>query len=346
MITCPKCNEPATARNNSPEMREWLFFWCYGCDNIVIPLIAYIETDLNRELCHDAHRGTSFTPEVRAQQEKDGYMAEMKEVSARFAPFVTEGNERALMVDLEQYRKGYLKRLTARLSAKANCLSTMIVGSSGFNHRRNKKANDTEHRRTTELLEWREKALKRLNRDYNPAVLARRPIMSDEVDAIQQLQAKIEAAKKDQAQMKAVNKIIRGKKLDDTQKAAEIDKLGMPQELFQVFLRAGEGKFPSYRLTNNNANIKRMKARVTQLEAEATRPEVEDREGAIDGTPVTIVESKDEGRLQLVFKGKPPQAIIDLLNSRGFNWSRTNGAWQRLLNDNSRRVVGMLIDGS
>ena len=86
-----------------------------------------------------------------------------------------------------------------------------------------------------------------------------------------------------------------------------------------------------------------MKARVKQLKAEAARPEAEDRQGIIDGTPVTIIENRDEGRLQLIFDGKPPQAIIDLLGSHGFNWSRTNEAWQRLLNDNARRVVDAIL---
>lgn len=347
MITCPKCNEPATARNNSPEMREWLFFWCYGCNTIVMPLIEYLETDPDRELCHDAHRGTSFRPNVRAQQEIDGYMDEMKAVSARFAPFVTEGNKRALMVDLEQYRKGYLKRLNARLSAKANCLSTMITGSSNFNYRRNQKANTAEHRRTTELLEWREKALKRLNRDYNPAVLARRPIRSDEADAIEQLKAKIEAAQKDRDFMKVANRIVKSKKLSIGDKITKFAKIGVSEETARKFSEEPNGHggygFAPYELSNNNANIKRMKARVKQIEAEASRPEVEDREGAIDGTLVTVVENRDEGRLQLVFDGKPPQAIIQTLKSNGFNWSRTNGAWQRLLNDNARRIVDTLM---
>jgi hypothetical protein len=307
-------------------------------------MINYQETDLNRTLAHDAHRGTSFTPDVRAQQEIDGYMAEMKAVSDRFAPCATPENEAPLRAALEQYRQGYLRRLEARLAAQSRIVSTMIAGRSNFPVRQMEKRNATEHRRTTELLEWREKALNRLNLDYNPAAIARRPIRSDEADAIEQLQAKIEAAEKDQATMKAVNKIIRGKKLDDSQKAAKINELGLSKELLQVFRQAGAGKFPSYRLTNNNANIKRMKARVKQLEAEAARPEVEDRDATINGTPVTIAENRDEGRVQLFFDGKPPQPIIDLLNSRGFNFSRTNEAWQRLLNDNSRRAVEGLLE--
>jgi hypothetical protein len=307
-------------------------------------LINYQKEDLNYQLAYDAHRGTSFSPEKRAEQEIASYMAEMEAVSARFAPFATPTNEAQLKADLERYRQGYLQRLSARLAAKSRCLSTMITGPSNFNHRRNQKANDTEHRRTTELLEWREKALNRLNRDYNPVAIAARPILSDEDDAIEQLRAKIEAAEKDQAQMKATNKIIRSKKLSDAQKAAEIDKLGMSQELMEYFVRAGEGKFPGFRLTNNNANIRRMKQRIVQLEREAARPEVEDRQATIDGTPVTIVENRDESRLQLIFDGKPPAPVIAKLKSYGFRWSRSQGAWQRLLNNSVRRDVKFIID--
>lgn len=305
-------------------------------------MINYQETDLNHQLAHDAHRGTSFTPEVRADQEIAGYIAEMEAVSARFAPFATEENERALRYDLEQYRRGYLKRLEARLAAKSRCISTMIAGPSGFNQRRNEKANDTEHRRSVELLEWRKKALNRLDLNYNPVAIGRRPIRSDEADAIQQLQTKIEAAEKDQAMMKETNKIIRSKKFSDAEAAAKIDALELSEELLIYFMRAGEGKFPSYRLTNNNANIKRMKGRVKQLEAEAGRLEVEDREATIEGTRATIIENRDEGRLQLRFDGKPPAGVIKTLKTNGFKWSRTNEAWQRLLNDNSRRTVETL----
>jgi hypothetical protein len=228
-------------------------------------MITYQESDLNRELCYNAHRGTSSSPDIRAQQEIDGYMTEMKSVSARFAQFATQENEEALNADLEQYRQGYLKRLNARLAAKSRCLSTMITGPSNFNHRRNQKANDAEHRRSTELLEWREKALKRLDRDYNPATIARRPIRSDEADAIQQLQAKIDAAQKSQDFMKAANRIVKSKKLSTGDKIAKLGKLGVSEETARKFSEEPNGHggygFAPYELSNNNANIKRMLAR-------------------------------------------------------------------------------------
>jgi DNA repair exonuclease SbcCD ATPase subunit len=274
-------------------------------------------------------------------------MAEMKAVSEKFASFTTPGNEAQLKADLENYRDGYLKHLTARLQAQSRVVSSFIAGPSNFPVRQMEKRNSTLDRRTNELLEWREKALNRLNLNFNPVAIARRPIRSDEADAIEQLQAKVDKAEKLQTLMKAANRIVRKKTLADDEKVDALIKIGTDEKSARKLLEpdfAGRTAFPSYRLTNNNANIKRMKTRIATLQAEASRPEAEDHQAAIDGTPVTIIENKDEGRIQLVFEGKPPQNIIDLLNSRGFNWSRNNGAWQRLLNDNARRTVNYIID--
>jgi hypothetical protein len=67
--------------------------------------LPFTETDLNRQLCYDAHRGTSFVPDTRADQEIAGYMDEMKEVSEQFGKFASPENEARLKADLEQYRQ-------------------------------------------------------------------------------------------------------------------------------------------------------------------------------------------------------------------------------------------------
>ena len=135
-------------------------------------MINFQETDISRELAKDAHRGTSQTPDIRAGQVIQGYMDEMQEVLTRFGQFATPENEGELKAALETYKMGYIKHLNARLSAQSRCLSTMIAGPSGFNHRKAERDNATEHRRTTELLEWREKALNRLNLNFNPVAIA------------------------------------------------------------------------------------------------------------------------------------------------------------------------------
>lgn len=302
-------------------------------------VINYKETDIDKRLAYDAHRGTSFTPDKRAEQEIAYYMGHMAETEKRFSGYATDENRKALKADLERYRAGYVQRLTALLSAKSRVMSAGIVGPSNFPTARNQKRLTTEDKRLQELLDFSEKALSRLNRTYNPVAIAHAPIRADDCEALVKLQAKIDKAERDQAQMKAVNKIIRSKKLNDKEKSAEIHKLGLSQELLKYFGRAGAGKFPAYRLTNNNANIKRLKARLVELERELNRDEVEDYQITILGTKATVSENQDITRLQLFFNGKPPAEVRKLLKSRGFNWSVREGAWQRLLNDNAHRTL-------
>ncbi len=62
------------------------------------------------------------------------------------------------------YKNGYLKRALAHLSSKSNVLSPMITGPSNFPVRRNEKANQIEHKRLTELLDWDQYAQEKLNK--------------------------------------------------------------------------------------------------------------------------------------------------------------------------------------
>lgn len=306
-------------------------------------LINFSKNDINYQLCYDAHRGTSFTPDKRADQEIASYLAHMAEVAQKFSAFVTAENEADLKADLEKYRLTYISKYNALLYAKSRVMSAFITGPSNFPTARNQKRANTEDKRRKEFLDWQEKALKRLSRKYNPAVLANAPISSDDDDALAKLQAKIDQAEKDQEQMKAVNKIIRSS-LSDKQKAAKIDELGLSQELLQYFMRAGVGKFPSYRLTNNNANIRRMKARIIELEKEGNRDEAEDYQITVKGAEATVSENQGENRLQLFFEGKPPTEVRTILKQNGFRWAPSQGAWQRLLNDNARHTLDYIRD--
>ena len=41
------------------------------------------------------------------------------------------------------------------------------------------------------------------------------------------------------------------------------------------------------------------------------------------------IHNKDINRIQLIFDGKPDENIRTALKSKGFHWSRREGAWQR-----------------
>ena len=90
---------------------------------------------------------------------------------------------------------------------------------------------------------------------------------------------------------------------------------------------AGRIGFASYELTNNGANIRRITARIAELERNATRQTNETARP--DG--IRVVENAEDNRLQIFFPAKPPETARRLLKSHGFRWSPSAGAWQRHL---------------
>lgn len=81
--------------------------------------------------------------------------------------------------------------------------------------------------------------------------------------------------------------------------------------------------FESYQLKNNNANIRRVKQRIAELEAQADDETTEQEKYG-----VKIVDNVDENRIQLFFPGKPSQTTRTALKRNGFRWSRYNVCWQ------------------
>lgn len=90
--------------------------------------------------------------------------------------------------------------------------------------------------------------------------------------------------------------------------------------------------FEGFQLSNNNANIKRVKDRIAHLERAATR---EHKEVAVGNTGIKLVQNVEENRLQIIFPGKPDADVRAKLKASGFRWSPTSGAWQRHLGNSA-----------
>lgn len=160
-------------------------------------------------------------------------------------------------------------------------------------------------------------------------------ISSDDPEAVKKLAEKIAEAERNQELMKAVNRIVRNKRLTDDDKVKQLyQKFDFSEKTARGLLEpdfAGRLGFPAYSLQNNNANIRRMKARLEQLKVAATS---EYKETVYNG--FKVVEDPKENRVQFFFDEKPCDEIRKLLKSDGFKFSKRNGnAWQRFLNPRS-----------
>lgn len=149
-------------------------------------------------------------------------------------------------------------------------------------------------------------------------------------DAVERLEKKLADLEKKQETMKETNKIIRSKKLSEIEKYNKLIELGYTEDgVRDVFTPnfIGEIGFPRYSITNNVANIRKVKE---QLERAKQMKSTDDKEYTIG--EVRIVENYEENRLQLFFPGKPEDDMRSKLKHNGFRWAPSNGCWQSYLN--------------
>lgn len=99
-------------------------------------------------------------------------------------------------------------------------------------------------------------------------------------------------------------------------------------------------KFPAYKLTNNNAQIKRLRQRVAKLEQ---LPDADADPERLATGPDGYAETRpDLGRVAVEFRGKPAEEVRSLLKRHGFRWSSRQGAWLRHLNQAGRVAVQLV----
>ncbi len=300
--------------------------------------------DIPRDLAQAAYSGISFTPEKRAEQTREGYAALLAGDYADLQAVIANKPEMqsTLNAEFARFREGYRQRYLRKLASDSRCMSSMITGPSNFPTARNQKRNNIAYKRLTELLEFRERALAAIRKTLCPEL---RPIMSGDSDAVARLREKIEAAEKVQVAMKASNAAIRKHaKAGPEAQIAALVALGRTEATARALLQpdfCGRIGFADYEMTNNNANIRRMKERLAGLERTKAEPAKEQ-----EGEFARLEDCPAENRIRLFFPGKPSAEVRDRLKGAGFRWSPTIGCWQAYRNwrsqEAAQREIGRL----
>jgi hypothetical protein len=299
--------------------------------------------DIPLELATGAHAGTSHSPERRGEAEVSGYAQTLSADLAEFTALAEKHGTGDQLAELfPRYREGYKRCTLAHLSAKSRCLSTLIAGGSNFPVRRAEKANATEHRRLEEVLNCRKLWRKRILKAIVPNTDG--PIMSGDADAVERLTDEIAKAEELQRRMKEANAAIRKhKKAGAAAQVAALVALGYPEARAALLLKpdaCGRIGFADFELTNNNANIRRMKARLSIVEKAHATPATEQ-----EGTKARLEDCPAENRVRLFYPGKPDADIRATLKSSGFRWTPSLGCWQAYRNNRAlpmaRHLAGL-----
>lgn len=162
---------------------------------------------------------------------------------------------------------------------------------------------------------------------------ANRAIKTEDPAALIKLREKLEQCESMQEKMRERNKIIRKviKQFPDDLAAQQNFLAENHPEIKLKLLEpdfVGRIGYPDYALSNNSAEIRRLKKRIQAMER--LQEKIVNDEAVSDEMrgDVRIERDEEANRIRLHFPGKPSEKIRKLLKSRGWRWSPANSAWQ------------------
>ena len=211
--------------------------------------------------------------------------------------------------------KGY--EITARVP------SIMIAGGSNFPVRKKEKQNAAADKNMEEYREI-QGLLDKIRSTGMGGISA------DDPNAVSKLESKLAKLEALQETMKAVNAYYRKHKTLDGCPHLSPEQIEKMKASMSGSWRGNPKPFESYELSNNNAEIHRLKDRITAL---TRRKELGYVGWEFDGGRVEA--NTADNRLQIFFDEKPDKEIREELKGNGFRYAPSAEAWQRQLNDNA-----------
>lgn len=277
---------------------------------------SFVKIDGLYKAAYEAHRGTSFSPEVRAEQYVKSYEKQLNEDLNNMPE-----------EEKQRYIDGYKKHLFAWLSAKSRCLSSMITGPANFPVRRNEKANNSEHKRSEEFTQWREKAFNSINK----RIEASKPEDQKNNERWERLKKELLQKIEWQSVANFYSMVERLAYNGDIELVKE--SIGLVREYNDTHNRPFvTNRHKLWNLPEIAENVK------ANNEAKA---EKQSEESEING--VKVVKNYQADRIQLFFDGKPKYEVISALKHAAFKWSPSNMCWQRQLTRNAIYAAESLL---
>lgn len=242
----------------------------------------------------------------------------------------------------EQYLANYKSRLSAVWASESRIANAFVTGRSNFNDRRNEKANRAYDSRYNDFRQWRERALKAVER-------RKEEMKSPEEKTGEEWNVVEERMKRTLATIVGIDTGV---------------ERGYNRSLFVSNLF---GRIATHANNGNVEIVDRAVALVRQWNGKVRKPVITERhkffklpevarnvrkqreervnsgnrETAFDGG--RVVWNYGEDRLQILFDKVPDAGMRTALKRNAFKWSPRNQAWQRQLTRNAEYAAGQVL---
>ena len=261
----------------------------------------------------------SATAEYRSYVEEAVQLAERQK--ARVDPMYHEKIDSLL----DTYARKLAANMNKGFEIDARVPSILIAGGSNFPVRKKEKQNAA---RDTNYREWQD--IQGLLDKIRSTGMG--GISADDPQAVQKLEKKLAGLEKAQETMKAVNAYYRKHKTLDGCPHLSAESIEKMKADMASQWHIEDKPYPTWALSNNSAEIRRVKERIKSL---SQQREIGYVSWEFEGGKVEA--NTEANRLQILFEEKPDAATREELKSNGFRWSPKAEAWQRQLTDNAYR---------
>jgi|GEM_PF-986285 len=300
--------------------------------------------DLDYKTLYNSYYWVSFDPERRAENDKKMFGTSMLNLYNSSVEEAKENNR------LEEYNQAFeryyaviLKKNKEVISARTGTFSTAVTGGAGIKAnqiRKNEAKQKREYEINKELIDYIEKAEKKLNEvARNPDQFYKdQAIKRTDKNAIEKLNQKIELLEAEKDFIKRSEKAC--KEYQKTKDFSVFEKYNIPQKEAKEYVEQIErlGHPLIIGISSISAEIRRVKERIALLEkSKASEDENFDIENG------RILVNKEAQRVQIFFDNIPDANTRDALKKRAFKWAPSAKAWQRTLTGNAIDAVKYLI---
>ena len=294
--------------------------------------------DLSYDTLERSYAWISFYPEKRAKREQQDWADSMEQLYNSYAEQAKQTG--ALEAYNATFEKGYaslLKNYKEMISIRARTFSTGVTGGAGITARKI-ASNESLIQREYEKLKTHNQEVEKLKNKL--AKIAKNTpadqyetgevVKSVDVNAIAKLQDKIKQLEEKKEYIYRQQKAEKEyKKSKDSSVFEKYDiKKEDVEEMLDEINRYGYALYNSP--ANINAEIRRIKERITGLEKNQSKGE---EEILIEGGK--IVKNGATQRLQIFFDGIPDKDVREKLKKHAFKWAPSVKAWQRTLTPNA-----------
>ncbi len=290
---------------------------------------------------NDVNSYSDYT-EGSATEDYNGYVARFKaaveEVVGRLKSPLTAEQVELIGYWTDRYEKKLAEAINRSNRIEASCPSALVAGFSNFPTRKKERQNAA-----------RDKFFEECGELFTPetcycfkkieAKLTNKTIYSNDDAAVEKLQEKLQAERENHAEMVRRNAwyrkngTMKGYEGLSDEKAAALDRSIKSAAIYSNI------PYPPYELSNSSARIRTIKQRIEEIERMkvVAQQEAKDKYPEVEG--VKVVENSELMRVQLLFDGKPEEAIRTILKEHGFKYAPSSSAWQRQLTPNGIRAA-------